>query len=971
LEDNNILLIPSSALGRLPKLSVLNLSYNRISAISPDILKSLATRLISLNLARNVIRELQDGTFHDLANLKLLDLSGNLLTQVDGDTFLGLEETLESLNLAENKLSSLNGAPLQLSMLKILDLSGNTLNELPKTSVVALPNLRYFNLSGNENLEVLPSSLLQMNTILTSLDISKCGIRNIHPELLSRSENLKVLKMTGNRLQNVSDTIFRSLRNLTYLDLTANSISNIRAGSFANCANLRVLLLDDNKLTAFKGEYFKFGKGDLKNFTGLEVLSLSKNDLNYLFPSSFKIHPKLKYLSIHHNRFTYFPAELISNLQFLEKIDLGHNKLKAVEDMDFSRLPRLRELILEGNDIESVSESAFHNSTQLQIINLGFNQINRIQDRTFEGLLRLQNLDLQNNLLSELPESVFERSKLQILESVNLAGNAFTIAPLKTLQRQYFFLTSANLSHNLIQEIPPDDVTMVNIKKLDLSYNPLTEESVRNILEEPKTVRELRLAGVNVQNITHLEMPFLKKLDISHNNISKFTFSTFQRSTMLEDLNLSDNKIKTLSSIKIWKNLEILKTLDLSLNPIEEIVAGDFQDLAQLESLNLNNLQWLMKIEKNAFKTLPHLKKLKSYGFPRLGYLDVKGILQNLPTLQVLDIEFKDTTVGSDELTYVMHPMLRYLGLRGKQITSISTGVFAGLKAPSITLKLVNTSVTSLPQGLFFPLPRSSDVSLDISDSMVTGLSPQFLAMFEDHRKHLDLTGLDSNPINCDCTARALKKWLLSHSHVVAICHDDVFKGENLNEIPDEDLSCETRKTTETTTTTPLQTTTRKTYRRPTTEADIIWSLAPARKTTPRPPKLITAATGGNVNNDDMLIISIVGGVVAFIVILVIVICIIRLRMVNNAPYRGGPMATPMPYPPSNAYMYTIKPGATPSLYMAPTYATLPHKDGSKMGGHSTLRPPSQLQSYYQTGPPPSQSAYYVPYTPDDKIEYR
>lgn len=919
-------------------------------------------------MARNVIRELPDGVFQDLNNLKILDLSGNLLTQIDGDTFIGLEEILESLNLAENKITSLTGSPLQLTVLKILDLSGNSLQDLPKTAIVGLPSLRILNISNNVELETLPSNLLQTGLLLTSLDISRSGLKTIHPDLFSKSDNLKVLKISGNRIQNISDTAFRHLKNLTYLDLTDNLITNLRIGCFANCVNLKILLLDNNRLTTFKSEYFKFSKTDQKNYTSLEVLSLSNNQLSYLVPSSLKIHPKLKYLSAHHNKFNYFPAELISNLQYLEKIDLGFNQLKGVEDMDFSRLPRLRELILEGNEIEALSESAFHNSTQLQVINLANNQIPRIAERTFEGLLRIQHLNLEFNQLTDLPEGVFDRSKLQILENINLAGNLFKIPPLLSLKRQYFFLTSANLSHNSIEEISPEDVTMVNIKKLDLSYNPLSEESVRNILAEPKTVRELSLASVNVKNISQLEMPFLKKLDLSGNKISKLSVGDFQRSTMLEILDLSDNAITNLDDVKVWKSLENLKELDVSRNPIQEILSGQLDDLSSLQVLNLFDLESVMKIEKNAFRALTRLREMRAYGFPRLGYLDVKGILQNLPTLELLDIELKDSTVGSDELTYVMHPRLRYLGLRGKQVTAISTGVFAGLKAPEITLKVVNTSVTNLPQGLFFPLPRSSDVSLDISDSKISTLSPQFLAMFQDHRKNLQLSGLSSNPILCDCSARALKKWIMAQKNVRAICRDDTFEGQDLIDIADEDLTCDARVTT--TTTQKPTTASTKILRKPTTEADIIWTIAPRKKSTPKPPKLITSATAAAMNNDDMLIISIVGGVVAFIVILVIVICIIRLRMVNT-PYRGGPLA--VPYPPSNPYVYTIKPGQTPSLYMAPTYATLPHNkmDGKAHPSHATLRPQSQLQSYYQSGPPPSQSAYYVPYTPDEKIEYR
>ncbi|XP_017304901.1 leucine-rich repeat protein soc-2 homolog, partial [Diaphorina citri] len=111
---------------------------------------------------------------------------------------------------------------------------------------------------------------------------------------------------------------------------------------------------------------------------------------------------------------------------------------------------------------------------------------------------RLKILNLNNNSLADLPDTIFERSRIRMLEHISLARNQFTEAPLKSLQKQYFFLTSVDLSHNNIENIPSDDSTMVNIKHLDLSFNPLTPQSINNILNEPKTVRALNLAGTNI-----------------------------------------------------------------------------------------------------------------------------------------------------------------------------------------------------------------------------------------------------------------------------------------------------------------------------------------------------------------------------------------------------------------------------------------------------------------------------------------
>lgn len=63
LEDNNVLLIPATALGKLPRLNRLRLDYNRIAALSASIVNGLADTLTELGLSRNVIREIPPDVF--------------------------------------------------------------------------------------------------------------------------------------------------------------------------------------------------------------------------------------------------------------------------------------------------------------------------------------------------------------------------------------------------------------------------------------------------------------------------------------------------------------------------------------------------------------------------------------------------------------------------------------------------------------------------------------------------------------------------------------------------------------------------------------------------------------------------------------------------------------------------------------------------------------------------------------------
>lgn len=74
MQDNNILLVPASALGRLPRLTELKLDFNRVAALSIDILRAVADRVTHLGLSRNVVRELPNDAFQVsfVINLKFL-----------------------------------------------------------------------------------------------------------------------------------------------------------------------------------------------------------------------------------------------------------------------------------------------------------------------------------------------------------------------------------------------------------------------------------------------------------------------------------------------------------------------------------------------------------------------------------------------------------------------------------------------------------------------------------------------------------------------------------------------------------------------------------------------------------------------------------------------------------------------------------------------------------------------------------
>jgi len=225
--------------------------------------------------------------------------------------------------------------------------------------------------------------------------------------------------------------------------------------------------------------------------------------------------------------------------------------------------------------------------------------------------------------------------------------------------------------------------------------------------------------------------------------------------------------------------------------------------------------------------------------------------------------------------------------------------VFAGISSSNIEIMLKETQISNIPTAIFFPVPMSSNIRLDVRGSRLSSLGPQLINTLDSKQRHIRLEGLGTNPIYCDCNARALHRWLKQKAQKDTLYGDlaqvrcaapDPLAGKLLAELPEDELTCDGRTTTTTTeleflagnvTTTPYP--------------DIITSYEP-EPTTSRPSVKQPQPTKTNKAgpyNMDALIIGIVGGVVAFIAIIIIIICIIRLRL-TDSQYRGGPLAGPL-----------------------------------------------------------------------------
>ena len=890
LSDNKVLSLPAVALSRLPNLKRLKIDYNRIGALDYDILRSLKG-LEELSLAHNIIREIPEGTFKDLRDLKILNLYGNKIAELSMETFLGLEDSLEYMDLGYNIISQVSR--ISYPKLRFLNLEKNLISNI--TGVFnLLTSLQVLNLAENR-IDRLPAGVFRAMTNLLQVNLETNRIRRLEPGVFENAYLTKV-NLSSNLLTEIEPQSFSNLEILEVVDLSDNQIGTILNGAFDTIPHLKKLHLQRNQLSSYKGDIYS-GMG---NDTELEYLDLSHNQITYLYPESFDLHPQLKWVNFAVNRFAFFPTQFIKNLRQLEYLNLEKNQIKSLEDSDFANLPNLRRLKLAMNEIESISETAFQNSSQLQFIDISFNNISELESDLFQGILRL-NLDVSHNNLTSIPEGLFEKPKVFRLESLDLSHNRFTEIPANVLQNQYFSLETLKISHNNIKVIPSDADILVNVKEMDLSFNPLTTDSIINVLNEPKTVRRLNMAGTGISEVPFLETPFLINLNVSHNNIRIINDDILAKAKLLQSLDVSHNALPNLSSglASAWPKLTSMRHLDISHNPITYVIRGDFKYLNSLESLSMTHLDKCTKIDRNAFSNLVALKSLKMHGYPRVAYIDVKGILESFNTLESVMVEMKEDLIG-DQLTPAFSPRLLDVGVTGDKIKHIAISALNGITSRAIDITIENTNIANLPTLILFPVPMSSHIRLDVRGSKITSIGPGLLNNLDSKQRHITLEGLATNPIYCDCNARNMQRWLVAKLAQdtrgpgdltsIRCSAPDPLAGRLLVEVTEAELTCDGASTT------TIEVTFAPPRTKPTeSELDIIWEPTTRRPTTNRPSLVPSAQPkqSSGLTNMDSVIIGIVGGVVAFITIIIIIICIVRLRLADNQ-YRGGPLAGPL-----------------------------------------------------------------------------
>ncbi|XP_040052000.2 PH domain leucine-rich repeat-containing protein phosphatase 2 [Gasterosteus aculeatus] len=507
------------------------------------------------------------------------------------------------------------------------------------------------------SLEVVPEYLFY------SQDITHLNLRHNFMSLqgpggllnLPKFSQLKSLNLSHNRLGVFPECVCEILT-LTELNLSCNSLLTVPV-QIGNLQSLQILSLDGNHLSSLPE--------DLGGLSQLNSLGLSFNNFSHI-PAVLERLSAVDKLAMAGNTVESLELCTLARMSHLKNIDLRLNRLHCVKSESLEAVSQVTQLDLRDNCLDSLDLSSVCNLETLHC------QRNQLGTLTLSGFTlrmlhassnrlptvniypvpnQLTSLDLSQNLLEYLPDWVCDCRKIEMLDVThNLLSelpsrllNSLSLRKLlagnNCLQRvpdllDHIPLEALDLQHNKLAELPESlFYKALNLKYLNVSANALDSIPPSSPSEESlSTLQELYLTANHLKEncgallVGHQN---LRVLHIAYNQLLSFPASKLSKLEMLEELNLSGNKLKaipsTVSSCKRLHtliahsnhitvfpeilNLPEIKLVDLSCNELTEIQLPDSLP-STLQELDLTGNSSLM-LEHKTLNLFSHITTLK------------------------------------------------------------------------------------------------------------------------------------------------------------------------------------------------------------------------------------------------------------------------------------------------------------------------------------------------------------------------
>ncbi|CAI5446652.1 unnamed protein product [Caenorhabditis angaria] len=527
-----------------------------------------------------------------------IDMSDEHLTMIPEQLLTSTDAPIQVLNLRRNSLIS--RPPLEknlalgyvddlyrMSTLQVIDLSANQIQNFP-IPLTVLGNLRQLNLSSNY-IQNLPREIGNLQR-LQLLNLSNNMLTTLPNELVNCTY-LSNLDLSFNQFSDVPNCLYQ-MNILDMFRLAGNNIEKIgRVGSLpSEKIDLRRNILS----TSFRL--------DVENITHLDIRDNSLVSTVHLTNLRFLkiIHcERLQLTSLHLSgdslTHVYADNNLLESIVImplplnLQTLSLSFNHFKTLPNW-ICDCPMLTFLRVNDNRLEELPRRIFC-SQSLRCIFAFNNQLTQLPD-DFDEVAQLETLILYKNQISELPRRFFS-GILPRLRQLNLSSNQLEILP-------YF-----------------DASSYCRIQIFRAANNLLTETSVPVII-----------------NMKHL-----KTLDLSHNFLNSFDDSALTSLDLLEEINLSSNRLTRLPDcLALLPALQILRAHSNQLVYIPQL-----QNCLQLHTIDISSNN--ISLGTLDFQTPPNLRHfdvtcnsgdfLANNSTEKMNMIDIAEDNQNLFGFQI------------------------------------------------------------------------------------------------------------------------------------------------------------------------------------------------------------------------------------------------------------------------------------------------------------------------------------------------
>lgn len=561
----------------MPHLNTLILSYNKIKAITPQMIKKLKgySKLQNLDLSNNLIENLPK-EFSSLNQITSLNLFANKLTE-----FHYTNKKLKTLNLGHNGLNNLpdiDTKELQKftfdwNHLVTLDFQIHSLTSLSLVCVslekiapsFSFPNLDFLDLRMNRLMKV--PNFQETTPKLRYLDISD----NFITEFPKVPLTIEKLYLLNNSIRTIPDEVSQ-LQKLQVINFSNNLIKSVpqipsvitklfgssnKIVEFAsiNTPNLTDCALDDNMLKFMppvlnnKITFYNMNHNHITNIRldyispNVVLIELVDNQITNIPPEIFNL-PCLEHLALMHNKITEVPQQ-VYNAKKLKKLNLSFNLIKSIPPLP----PTLTELHVAGNQIEDITTTI--SSSNVTLLDVGLNKLVSIP-----LLPHVKSLYASQNMISQFPLLSPD------IYAVDLSYNNLTEVPVLMYEHLYDF----DISHNNITKVP-DFVQCPEISIIKLADNPhmtgdfnffnLTQSSNPSFNNAPTPTRPVRpIPGLPqsqspVNNISDSQLNPVIRPNI---NLKPRPNSTTVKSTSnkpLQQVDICDTQVKMSNSNNI------------------------------------------------------------------------------------------------------------------------------------------------------------------------------------------------------------------------------------------------------------------------------------------------------------------------------------------------------------------------------------------------------------------------------------